>query len=200
VAVQFSPVIAVPAQGDGYPFISHSVDVRELGRFASPILMCDEGHVAAGRSARIRTPASRRCRTCSRTRATSCARAIRSGNDVVTGPGGMVWTQAGSGLVHEEMAAKPDGGEVGDRVRVLVGSFGGISFGVQDGHNAVVYVMSGAIAVRANGGEQRTAAGHAVALGGVRAASRWPRLRPRLRWCCPAPRSASRSSPLGRSS
>jgi redox-sensitive bicupin YhaK (pirin superfamily) len=135
--------------------------------------------------------------------------------------GGMVWTQAGSGLVHEEMAAKPDGdmhmvqmfvnlprdgklapprvyhldrdevpewrGGAGDRVRVLAGSFDGkssplapaqpfrfldawlrsdISFGLADAHNAVVYVMSGAVAVRAEGGERRLAAGHAVAMGG----------------------------------
>jgi hypothetical protein len=30
------------------------------------------------------------------------------GNDVVTGPGGIVWTQAGSGLLHEETPADPD--------------------------------------------------------------------------------------------
>jgi redox-sensitive bicupin YhaK (pirin superfamily) len=27
------------------------------------------------------------------------------GNDLVTGPGGIVWTQAGSGLIHEELPA-----------------------------------------------------------------------------------------------
>ena len=109
MATQFSSVITVPTQGDGYQFVSHSVDVDKLGRLASPILMCDEGHVRgrpfsphphAGFSAvsylfedskdELRTRDS-------------------LGNDVVTGPGGMVWTQAGSGLVHEEMAVKPDG-------------------------------------------------------------------------------------------
>jgi redox-sensitive bicupin YhaK (pirin superfamily) len=221
VAIQFSPVIAVPTQGDGYPFISHRVNVGKLGRLASPILMCDEGHVRgrpfsphphAGFSAvsylfedsqdELRTRDS-------------------LGNDVVTGPGGMVWTQAGSGVVHEEMAAQPDGdmhmvqmfvnlprdgklapprvfhlepsevpewrGGAGDQVRVPVGSFDGksspltpaqrfrfldvwlrseISFGLQDGHNALIYVMSGAVAVRAEGGERRLEAAHAVAMGG----------------------------------
>jgi redox-sensitive bicupin YhaK (pirin superfamily) len=143
------------------------------------------------------------------------------GNDVVTGPGGMVWTQAGSGLVHEEMAAKPDGdmhmvqmfvnlprdgklapprvchldrdkvpewrSSAGDRVRVLVGSFDGqssplapaqpfrfldawlrseISFGLAEGHNAVVYVMSGTATVSAEGAAKRLPARHAVAIRG----------------------------------
>jgi redox-sensitive bicupin YhaK (pirin superfamily) len=221
VAIQFSPVIAVPTQGNGYPFISHSVNVGNLGRLASPILMCDEGHVRgrpfsphphAGFSAVSYLFEDSQAEL--RTRDSL-------GNDVVTGPGGMVWTQAGSGLVHEEMAAKPDGdmhmvqmfvnlprdgklapprvyhldpGEVpewrggaGDRVRVPVGSFDGtssplapaqpftfldvwlrreISFALQDGHNAVIYVMSGAVAVRAEGDERKLANGHAVALGG----------------------------------
>ena len=221
MAVQFSPVVAVPTQGDGYPFISRSVDVGKLGRLASPILMCDEGHVRgrpfsphphAGFSAVSYLFEDSQAEL--RTRDSF-------GNDVVTSPGGMVWTQAGSGLVHEEMAAKPDGdmhmvqmfvnlprdgklapprvyhldrdevpewrGGAGDRVRVLVGSFDGktsplapaqpfrfldarlrseISFGLAGGHNAVVYVMSGAVAVRAEGGERRLAAGHAIAMGG----------------------------------
>jgi len=109
VAVQFSPVIAVPEKGNGRPFLSHSVDVGQLGRLASPILMLEEGHVRgrpfsphphAGFSAVSYlfedSPAELRTRD-------------SLGNDMVTAPGGMVWTQAGSGLVHEEMAAKPDG-------------------------------------------------------------------------------------------
>jgi redox-sensitive bicupin YhaK (pirin superfamily) len=221
VTVHFSSVIAIQTRGDGYPFISHRVEVEKLGRLASPILMFDEGHVRgrpfaphphAGFSAVSYLFEDSQAEL--RTRDSL-------GNDVVTGPGGMVWTQAGSGLVHEEMAAKPDGdmhmvqmfvnlpragklapprvfhldgGEVpewrsgpGDRVRVLVGSFDGessplvpaqpfrfldawlrseISFDLQDGHNAVAYVMSGAVAVRAEGGERRLAARHAVAMAG----------------------------------
>ena len=36
MATQFSPGIAVPTQ-DGYPFISHRIEVDKLGRFASPM-------------------------------------------------------------------------------------------------------------------------------------------------------------------
>ena len=221
MAIQFSSVIAVPTEGDGHPFISHRVDVDKLGGSASPILMCDEGHVRgrpfsphphAGFSAVSYLFEDSQAEL--RTRDSL-------GNDVVTGPGGMVWTQAGSGLVHEEMAATPDGdlhmvqmfvnlpregklapprvfhlehdeapewrSGAGDRVRVLVGSFDGkmsplapaqpfrfldvrlrsaIPFDLQEGHNAVAYVMSGAVAVSAEGEERWLAAGHAVGMRG----------------------------------
>ena len=221
MAIQFSPVIAVPEEGDGWQFVARSIDVGQLGRPASPILMLNEGqvrgrpfspHPHAGFSAvsylfedsqgELRTRDS-------------------LGNDVVTGPGGIVWTQAGSGLVHEEMATEPDGdmhmvqmfvnltrngklapplvyrlgrdevpewhSSAGDRVRVLVGSFedrvsplvpeppfrfldawlrSEIFLGLPEGHNALVYVMSGAITVSAGGGERRLAARHAVAMRG----------------------------------
>jgi redox-sensitive bicupin YhaK (pirin superfamily) len=221
MAMQFSPVVAAQAPGDGYPFDANLVEVGKLGRFASPILMLHEGHVRgrpfiphphAGFSAvsylfedsqdQLRTRDS-------------------LGNDTMTGPGGIVWTQAGSGVVHEERAVEFDGdmhmvqifvnlsrndklapprvfrlepddvpewrSGAGDRVRVLVGSFEGessplaptqpfrflevrlrneISFGLTESHNALAYVMSGTVAVSAEGDEQRLPAHHAVAMGG----------------------------------
>jgi redox-sensitive bicupin YhaK (pirin superfamily) len=221
MAIQFSPVIAVPTQGDGHPFIARSVDVHKLGRFASPILMFEEGHVRgrpfsphphAGFSAVSYLFEDSRDEL--RTRDSL-------GNDVVTGPGGMVWTQAGSGVVHEEMAAKPDGdmhmvqmfvnlsrdaklapprvfhldrdeapewrSSAGDRVRVLVGTFEGqtsplapaqpfrfldvrlqnaVPLGLAEGHNALVYVLSGTVAVSTEEGEQWLAAGQAAGMRG----------------------------------
>jgi redox-sensitive bicupin YhaK (pirin superfamily) len=221
MTARFSPVIAVQTRGDGYPFISHRVEVGNLGRLASPILMFDEGHVRG----RPFTPHPHAGFSAVSYLFEDSQAALRTrdslGNDVVTGPGGMVWTQAGSGLVHEEMAAEPDGdmhmvqmfvnlprsgklaaprvfhldrdkvpewrSAAGDRVRVLVGSFDGessplapaqpfrfldawlqneISFDLQVGQNAVAYVMSGAVAVRADGGERRLAARRAVAVAG----------------------------------
>jgi redox-sensitive bicupin YhaK (pirin superfamily) len=41
-----------------------------------------------------------------------------------------------------------------------------ISFCLAEGHNALVYVLSGAVAVSAEGGERRLAAEHAVAMRG----------------------------------
>jgi redox-sensitive bicupin YhaK (pirin superfamily) len=128
------------------------------------------------------------------------------GNDLVTGPGGIVWTQAGRGLMHEETPADPDrdlhefqflvnlssknklvspqvfrlqksevpewrSGE-GDRVRVLVGSFEGVSsplvpaepfslldvdlrgeilFNLRNGDGVVVYVLEGGLIVSGEG-------------------------------------------------
>jgi len=221
MAVRFSPVIAIQTRDDGHPFISHRIELDKLGRFASPILMFDEGHVR-GRPFSPHPHAGfsavsylfEDSETDLRTRDSL-------GNDVLTGPGGMVWTQAGSGLVHEEMAAKPDGdmhmvqmfvnlpragklapprvfhldrdevpewrSGAGDRVRVLVGSFGGessrlvpaqpfrflhawlhgeISVDLPDGQNTVAYVMSGSVAIRADGDERRLAARQAVAMAG----------------------------------
>ena len=75
----------------------------------------------------------------------------------------------------------------GDRVRIVAGSFGGvsspmdpaepftlldawlqqeISVAVPDGHNTVVYVLSGNVAVRAQGREEKAAGGQALALTG----------------------------------
>ena len=221
MAIQFSPVIAVQVQGDGHPFISHRVDLDKLGRFASPILMFDQGHVHG----RPFSPHPHAGFSAVSYLFEDSGDALRTrdslGNDVVTGPGGMVWTQAGNGLVHEEMAARPDGdlhmvqmfvnlprdgklapprvlhldrdevpewrSGAGDRVRVLVGSFQGetsplapaqpfsfldvrlrsaIPFGLAEGHNALVYVLSGAVAVSADGHERWLSAGHAVGMRG----------------------------------
>jgi hypothetical protein len=141
---------------------------------------------------------------------------------VVTGPGGIVWTQTGSSLIHEELPAESDRelhglqifvnlssknrlaapqmlrleahqvpewrSEDGDRVRVLVGSFRGISsaliplepfhlldvelqgeisFDLQSAYNAVVYVVDGSVRVLADGRRQALSGGNAVALYGT---------------------------------
>jgi redox-sensitive bicupin YhaK (pirin superfamily) len=221
VAVQFSPVIGVQARGDGHPFISHRVDLDKLGQFASPILMFDQGHVR-GRPFSPHPHAGFSAVSYLFEDSQDALRTRDSlGNDVLTGPGGMVWTQAGNGLVHEEMAATPDGdlhmvqmfvnlpregklapprvfhlphdevpewrSDAGDRVRVLVGSLQGetsplapaqpfefldvwlrsaIPFDLEKGHNALVYVLSGTVAVSAEGDERRLGAGHAVGMRG----------------------------------
>ena len=142
------------------------------------------------------------------------------GNDVVVGPGGIVWTQAGSGVIHQEVPADDrelhglqlfvnlsaknklvqpqmlqlQGGDVpewrngaGDRVRVVVGLFDGLSsplapaepftfldvglrhgiaFELPAGHNALVYLVSGAIVLHADDRERKLAGGHAIAMHG----------------------------------
>ena len=143
------------------------------------------------------------------------------GNDVVVGPGGIVWTQAGSDVIHHEIPMDEDrelhglqlfvnhgannkyvgpqmlglqGNEVrewwhsaGDGVRVVVGSFEGITsplvpaepftlldvvlrreitFNIPPAHNALVYVLEGLVAIGAAGRQQKLIRGQALALHG----------------------------------
>lgn len=142
------------------------------------------------------------------------------GNDVVVGPGGIVWTQAGSDVIHHEIPVddrelhglqlfvnhgaknkyvgprmlRLQANEVrewwhsaGDGVRVVVGSFEGITsplvpaepftfldvvlrreiaFNIPPGHNALVYVLEGTVAIGAAGWQQKIIRGQALALHG----------------------------------
>lgn len=155
------------------------------------------------------------------------------GNDVTVGPGGIVWTEAGRGVVHHEMPADRDrelhglvvfvnmarknklttprvmwlqGGEVpiwrneaGDRVRVVVGAYGGISspllplepftfldaqietelsFDLQVGQNAIAYVARGQVQIHAGGAERKIGGSQAVALYGGGGAAKFEALGP----------------------
>jgi len=143
------------------------------------------------------------------------------GNDFEMGPGGLIWTQAARGVVHDERPAQVgtavhgvqifvnlssknkgltprvfrlEGGEVpvwsdaqGDRVRVVVGQFGGvrspvvpaepfnllditlkqqIELPVEPGWNTVLYVLTGEVEVTADGASARVAGAQAIALRG----------------------------------
>lgn len=143
------------------------------------------------------------------------------GNDLVVGPGGIVWTQAGSGMMHQEVPADPVRelhglqvfvnmgaknkfvpprvlhlapenvpewrSERGDRVRVVTGSFGGVSsplapvepfdffdvtlcrqlsYDLTDAWNAIIYVLEGEVTVGGDGRERVLGADHAIAITG----------------------------------
>ena len=108
MSTQFSPVIAAHAQGANGSISVQSLDLDTLGEWASPVILLHDfrlrgrpfaPHPHAGFSAVTYvfedSPANLRSRD-------------SLGNDVVTGPGGIVWTQAGSGAIHEELPAEPD--------------------------------------------------------------------------------------------
>jgi redox-sensitive bicupin YhaK (pirin superfamily) len=108
MSVQLSPVIALQARGNGGTFSVKSIDLRELGRRASPVVVFDDfrvrgkpfgPHPHAGFSAVTYVLEDSPGRLRSR---------YSLGNDIVVGPGGIVWTQAGSGVIHEEMPADSD--------------------------------------------------------------------------------------------
>ena len=144
------------------------------------------------------------------------------GNDFVIDPGGIAWSQAANGVIHEELPAQADRelhgvqifvnlssknklvspqvfhfsasevpewrSDAGDGVRVVVGSFEGVSsplvpaepftlldvalrreiaFHLPTAHNALVYLLIGTVLIRAEGHEQEVAGGQALALHGI---------------------------------
>ena len=143
------------------------------------------------------------------------------GNDFEMGAGGLIWTQAARGVVHDERPAQVgtavhgvqvfvnlsgknkgvtprvfrlEGSDVpvwrdeqGDRVRVVVGQYGGVKspvvpvepFNLLDitlerqidleleaGWNTLLYVLTGEVEVKAEGASQRVSGAQAIALHG----------------------------------
>ena len=221
MSIHFSPVASAQTRDSGDGFSAKAIDLHKFGDAASPVIVLDDFRVS-GRPFPPHSHAGFSAVTYVFEDSQGGLRSRDSlGNDLVTGPGGIVWTQAGSGVMHEEVPAdanrelhglqvfvnlssknklvaprlfRIDKGEVpewrgdaGDRVRVLVGSFQGvssplvpaepftfldiqlsheISFNLQNAHNAIAYVVTGEVLVRAEGREQKLAGEHAVALHG----------------------------------
>jgi redox-sensitive bicupin YhaK (pirin superfamily) len=223
LSVQFSRAIAARTFTPSRGFSVRNVDLHAFRELASPIAGFDEFRV----SAPVCGPHPHAGFSTVNYLFEDSHGNLRSrdslGNDFETRPGGLVWTQTGSGLVHEELPAEP-GREVhglqlninlgskhklispavlrlepelvprwrndaGDRVRVVVGSFAGLTspltpvepfslfdirlqsavmFGLPQAHNALVYVLSGVAQVIANGHARRLESSQAVAFQGIR--------------------------------
>ena len=106
MAIEFSQVISSRRNASGGTFSVQAVDVRALGAWGSPVLVLDQFRVSgrpfpphphAGFSAVTYVFADSQCGVRSRD---------SLGNDLITGPGGIVWTEAGRGLLHEEVPAE----------------------------------------------------------------------------------------------
>ncbi|MGZ4435795.1 MAG: pirin family protein, partial [Trebonia sp.] len=107
MSIYFSPVIAAkPRSLPGFSSLLY-VDLDALGVAASPLAVLDDfrvpglpfsPHPHAGFAAVTYvledSPGDLRSRA-------------SSGADLTVGPGGIVWTHAGSGVVHEEIPAVP---------------------------------------------------------------------------------------------
>lgn len=218
----FSRIIPLRAQGNGRPFSVRSADLDELGERASPVLVLDDFRVSgrpfgphphAGFSAVTYVFEDSKAQLRSRD---------SLGNDVVVDAGGICWTQAGRGVIHEETPA--DAGrelhglqmfinlssknklaapqvlrlaskdvpewrnDAGDRVRVVVGAFEGVAsplvpvepftlldvnlrreicFDLDEAHNALIYVLTGTLLVRADECELPVPGDHVLALHGM---------------------------------
>jgi len=221
MTIQFSAVIPAQASGDSGPFSVMSIDLQALGVRASPIAVLDDFRVR-GRPFPPHPHAGFAAVTYVLEDSEGGLRSRNSlGSDSIVGPGGIVWTQAGSGVMHEELPAESDrqlhgiqifvnlsaknklvAPEVlqlekaqmperrtaaGDRVRVVAGLFEDVSsplvpiepfnlldielrrkipFSLPKAHNAIVYVLTGDVLVRADDGGQQMSGGHALAVHG----------------------------------
>ncbi len=105
MSIQFSPIVAASERGSG-SFVVKAIDLSALGDLGLPVTVLDDfrvrgrpfaPHPHAGFSAVTYvfedSPGSLRSRD-------------SLGNDVVVGPGGIVWTQASSGMLHHEVPAE----------------------------------------------------------------------------------------------
>ncbi|MBK5656643.1 hypothetical protein QU42_00745 [Bradyrhizobium sp. UASWS1016] len=220
MSVRFSPVVAARTRNHGGTFSLKAVALHDLAEVASPVTVLDDFRVR-GQPFSPHPHAGFSAVTYVFDDSEGSLRSRDSlGNDVVVGPGGLVWTQAGSGVVHHEVPAddrelhglqlfvnlsaknklveprmlRLQGGDVpewhgedGDRVRIVVGAYDGrlsplvpvepftfldvllrkeIPFDLPSGHNALVYLVGGAIRLRAEDRDQKMAGGHAIALHG----------------------------------
>jgi redox-sensitive bicupin YhaK (pirin superfamily) len=106
MSLQFSPVVKAVASSHGDNFSIHRVDLERLEGMAQPVVGFDHfevdgptfaPHPHAGFSAVSYvfddSPGSLRNRD-------------SLGHDVLVAPGELLWTQAGSGIIHEEFPAK----------------------------------------------------------------------------------------------
>ena len=106
MAIRFSPVITSRQNVSGGTFSVQAIDLSAIDEWGSPVLVLDHfrvtgrpfpPHPHAGFSAVTYvfedSPGGLRSRD-------------SLGNDLVTGPGGIVWTEAGRGLLHEEVPAE----------------------------------------------------------------------------------------------
>ena len=220
MSVHFSRVVTTKPRGNGGAFSVKSVDLHRLGEHASPVMVLDDFRVN-GRPFGPHPHAGFSAVTYVFEDSPSGLRSRDSlGNDIVVGPGSIVWTQSGSGVIHEEVPAdkrelhgvqffvnlsaknKLAGPKVlslqndqvrewqspaGDRVRVVVGTYEGMSsslepadpftlldvalrkeiaFDLPNSHNAVVYVWEGEVLVLTDRGNEEVLTGQAIALFG----------------------------------
>lgn len=105
MATEFSPIITSQGRGGG-SFSLQQLDLHQWGERASPVEVLDHFRVS-GRPFPPHPHAGFSAVTYVFEDSQASLRSRDSlGNDAVVGPGGLVWTQAGSGLMHEETPAE----------------------------------------------------------------------------------------------
>lgn len=106
MAIRFSPVLPSRPSASGGTFSVQAIDLSALGDWGSPVLVLDHFRVT-GRPFPPHPHAGFAAVTYVFEDSPGGLRSRDSlGNNVVTGPGGIVWTEAGRGLLHEEVPAE----------------------------------------------------------------------------------------------
>jgi len=105
MAIQFSKILKTRSNGQG-EFSTKSVDLGGLGEGASPVVVLDDFRVS-GQPFGPHPHAGFSTVTYVLENSTGALRSRDSlGNDILMGPGGIIWTQAGSGMLHHELPAE----------------------------------------------------------------------------------------------
>ena len=100
-----APIVAARAHRSNPGFSVRSIDMQQLGDTGSPVVVLDEFRVR-GRPFPPHPHAGFSAVTYVFEDSESGLRSRSSvGDDVVVGPGGIVWTEAASGVIHEELPA-----------------------------------------------------------------------------------------------
>lgn len=108
MSIRLSSIVPASSRGNGRGFSVKSVDLHAFGALSLPIEMLDDFRVR-GRQFPPHPHAGFSAVTYVFKDSMAGLRSRASfGNDAVVGPGGIVWTQAGSGAIHEEMPAETD--------------------------------------------------------------------------------------------
>jgi len=106
VAILFSPVLSARQSASGGTFSVRAIDLSRLSDWGLPVLVLDHFRVS-GRPFPPHPHAGFAAVTYVFEDSETGVRSRDSiGNDLVTGPGGIVWTEAGRGLLHEEVPAE----------------------------------------------------------------------------------------------
>ena len=105
--MQFSLIVSPPLQDHGPGFSVRSIDWHALGHPASPVIQLD--HFRVSGTPFGPHPHAGFCAVTYVLRDSPGGLRSRDslGNDIMVGPGGIVWTQAASGLLHHELPAQP---------------------------------------------------------------------------------------------
>jgi len=107
MTIRFSPIIAAERRDDGRSFAVQSIPLERFSEQVSPVALFDDFRVS-GRPFGPHPHAGFSQLTYVFPNSTGGLRSRDTlGNDLQIGAGGFVWTQAGNGMMHQEVPADP---------------------------------------------------------------------------------------------